>query len=97
MPMCDLNQLRQFIANNFLFSADFLLDDKDSFVDAGILDSMGVLHLILFLEENYHFKLADDEIVPENLDSIHNLTTFLTHKLNGATRSMGVPTGLNVP
>ena len=95
MLNCDVNQLREFIANNFLFSSEFSLDDKDSFMKAGILDSVGVLHLILFLEENYPIKLADDEIVAENLDSIHNLKKFLDQKLNATVQPVALMTDLS--
>jgi Acyl carrier protein len=95
MPKCDVNDLRKFIANNFLFSAEFSLGDEDSFIEAGILDSIGVLHVILFLEENYHIKLTDDEIVAENLDSIHNLKKFVDQKLNGTVPAIGLQTGLS--
>lgn len=90
MLKCDVNDLREFIANNFLFSAEFSLGDQDSFMETGILDSTGVLHIILFLEENYHIKLSDDEIVAENLDSIHNLKKFVDQKLNGTVQAIGL-------
>lgn len=95
MLKCDVNQLRQFIAHNFLFSSEFSLNDEDSFVDGGVLDSIGVLHLILFLEETYQFKLADSEIVRENLDSIQNLKKFVDRKLNGIVEPPRLPTGLS--
>ena len=95
MPKCDVNHLREFIANNFLFSAEFSLADEDSFIEAGILDSIGVLHVILFLEENYHIKLTDDEIVAENLDSILNLKKFVDQKLNGTIPAICLQTGLS--
>jgi len=94
MPKCDVNHLREFMANNFLFSAKCTLGDEDSFMETGILDSVGVLHIILFLEENYHIKLSDDEIVAENLDSIHNLKKFVDQKLNGTVQAIGLQTGL---
>jgi acyl carrier protein len=77
-----VNELREFIAKNFLFSDEFSLSDTASFLDSGIIDSMRVLELILFLEERYLIKLADEEIVPENLDSIQSLKTFVESKLN---------------
>lgn len=95
MLNCDVHYLREFIANNFLFSTEFPLNDADSFMEAGLLDSMGVLHIIFFLEENYHIKLADDEIIAENLDSIHNLKRFLDQKLNGTVQPIGSQTGLS--
>ena len=95
MPKCDVNHLREFIANNFLFSAEFSLGDEDSFMEAGILDSVGVLHIILFLEENYHINLADDEIVAENLDSIFNLKKFVDKKLTGTVPAICLQIGLS--
>jgi acyl carrier protein len=90
MVMCDVNELREFMAANFLFSDDFALDDADSFLHAGILDSMGVLRIILFLEERYRITLTDDEIVPDNLDSIERLKVFVDRKLHGHLRSPAV-------
>ena len=81
MAGCDLNKLREFMAVNFLFSDEFSLDDAASFMDSGILDSVGVLHIILFLEDHYSIKLKDEEIIPENLDSIRNLARFIERKL----------------
>lgn len=81
MADCDLNELRDFMAANFLFSDKFSLDDTASFMDSGILDSVGVLQIILFLEEHYEIKLTDEEIIPENLDSIRNLGSFIERKL----------------
>jgi len=95
MLKCDVNDLREFIANNFLCSAEFSLGDQDSFMETGILDSTGVLHIILFLEENYHIKLSDDEIVAENLDSIHNLKKFVDQKLSRTVPAISLETGLS--
>ena len=81
MVLCDVKDLRQFMATNFLFADDFSLGDDASFLDAGILDSMGVLLIILFLEERYQIALEDEEIVPENLDSIQRMKRFVDRKL----------------
>jgi acyl carrier protein len=78
-----VNELREFIATNFLFSDDCALGDADSFLHTGILDSMGVLQIIVFLEERYQITLTDDEIVPDNLDSIQRLKIFVDRKLTG--------------
>jgi acyl carrier protein len=76
-----VNELRKFIARNFLFSEEFSLSDTASFLESGIIDSMRVLELILFLEERYEITLADEEVVPENLDSIESLKSFVERKL----------------
>jgi len=73
-------KLRQFIIDNFLFGdADGLADDT-SFLEEGIIDSTGMLELITFLEEKFLIQLDDEELTPENLDSINNLMTFLSKK-----------------
>jgi acyl carrier protein len=76
------NELRDFIAKNFLFCDQFSLPDTASFLESGIIDSTRVLELILFLEERYQITLSDAEIVPENLDSIESLKFFVESKLN---------------
>lgn len=74
-------QIRTFIVENFLFgNADGLKDDT-SFLEEGIIDSTGVLELVTFLEEEFNIKVADDDLVPENLDSINNVTAYLQRKL----------------
>lgn len=74
--------LRQFVIDNFLFGqGNGHLRNDDSFLDKGIIDSTGVLELVAFLEEKYHFKIQDRELVPDNLDSINNLVRFVETKL----------------
>ena len=74
-------ELRQFLVENFLFGRDSSFSNEDSFIEMGLLDSTGVLELIAFLEKRYGIKLEDGEIVPENLDSIRRISTFVTQKL----------------
>jgi len=74
-------ELRQFVVDNFLFGqANGHLSNSDSFLDKGIIDSTGVLELVVFLEETYRIKIQDRELVPDNLDSINNLVRFLERK-----------------
>ena len=73
--------LRHFILENYLFSDDQnLLKDDDSFLDGGILDSMGILELIEYLDEGLGIKVEGDELVPDNLDSINSLIKFISAK-----------------
>lgn len=75
------SQLRTFILENYLFSDDeSLLNSKDSFLEKGIMDSTGILEVIFFIEEQFEIKVADDEMVPENLDSVNNLVAFIGRK-----------------
>jgi acyl carrier protein len=74
-------KLRDYILENFLFTNDqTALTNSDSFLNKGILDSTGILEVIYFLEDDFGIKVEDDEMVPENLDSIDNIVAFLNKK-----------------
>ena len=75
------NEIRTFIIDNFLFGNAHGLTDDISFLEEGIIDSTGVLELIAFLEEQFSIKVDDEELIPENLDSINNVATYLEAKL----------------
>lgn len=77
-------ELRQFVDTNFLFGTGVNYADEDSFLDNGIIDSAGVLELIAHLEERYGLVIADEDLVPENLDSISNVVQFIQRKQTGA-------------
>ena len=74
-------EIRRFIADRFLFGDDVKLADEDSLLEAGIVDSTGILELINHIEERYAIKVSDDELVPENLDSISGIAAFLCRKI----------------
>jgi acyl carrier protein len=76
-----ISQIRSFIFENFLFDADEdSLGNDDSFLEQGIIDSTGVLELVDWLEETFSLKVQDEELVPENLDSVNKLSTFIIQK-----------------
>jgi acyl carrier protein len=81
--------LRRFIQENFLFGREPDFSDDASFLEQGIIDSTGVLELVGFLESQYQMHVADEELVPENLDSIRNLVGFIERKTEGAMVSHG--------
>lgn len=75
-------QIKQFVLKNFLFTEDeSAVGDHESLIGKGIVDSTGILELISHLEETYGIKVAEDEMVPANFESIDNVTAFLTRKL----------------
>ena len=75
------SQIRQFIAENFLFSDNgFNLGDDVSFLDEGIIDSTGTLELVLFVEDTFSFEVGDDEIEPDNFDSVNKLAAYIARK-----------------
>ena len=74
-------QIRQYIAQNFLFSDNgFELGDDVSFLDEGVVDSTGVLELVMFVEETFNVEVDDEDIVPDNFDSVHNLAVYIESK-----------------
>ena len=74
-------QVREFIVENFLFGSDEGLTDEVSFLDEGIIDSTGILELVSFLEEAFDIAVEDEELIPENLDSIKNVVAYLEKKM----------------
>ena len=74
-------QLKEFIVTNFMVEIDGNFSDEDSFLENNIIDSTGVLELVMFLEENYDIKVEDEELIPENLDSFNNLNQYIERKL----------------
>jgi acyl carrier protein len=79
------NKIREFIVDNFLFGAANGLRDDTSFLEEGIIDSTGVLELVTFLEERFSIQVDDEELIPENLDSIDNVTAYLEKKVAEST------------
>jgi len=70
-----------FIRENFIMGrSDVKLDEKVSLIDSGVMDSTGVLELVEFLEAQYAIKIDDEELVPENLETIENIINFLKIK-----------------
>jgi acyl carrier protein len=72
--------IRSFVLDNFLFGEANGLEDDSSFLENGIIDSTGILELVEFLEEEFLITVEDEELVPENLDSIANVVKYLTNK-----------------
>ena len=75
------SKIREFIIENFLFGSANGLQDDTSFLEEGIIDSTGVLELVTFLEEDFEIQVEDEELIPENLDSIDNVTAYLERKM----------------
>jgi acyl carrier protein len=76
-------EIRQFVIANFLFGEDNgSLKADESFLENGIIDSTGVLELVAFLEQTYHINVRDNELVPDNLDSLDKVAAFVHRKQN---------------
>jgi acyl carrier protein len=82
-------ELRGFVDENFLFGQGAQsLGGDDSFLEKGIIDSTGVLELVNFIEQKYGIKVADEELVPENLDSVNCLKAFVGRKVSEANAEL---------
>ena len=73
--------LRKFIVENFLFGRKSV-ENGDSFLEKGIIDSTGVLEIVSWLEETYDIKVEDDELIPDNLDSIEKIEKYVMRKMD---------------
>jgi acyl carrier protein len=82
MDIASLTQeVRRFITVDYLLGYDGNLSDGASFLEEGILDSTGVLQLIAFLEQTYGIRVENEEVIPDNLDSIEKVAAYLKRKL----------------
>ncbi|MBW3624600.1 MAG: acyl carrier protein [Armatimonadetes bacterium] len=78
--------VRQFVADNFLFREGAeSLEENESLIAGGVIDSTGILELVSFLEAEFNIEIADDELVPDNLDSLAKIRSFVSRKLGTRT------------
>jgi acyl carrier protein len=70
--------LRKFVVDNFLFgNDDFKFSDDDSFLEKGLIDSMGILNLISHVETRYGVQVADSDLLPEHWDSVNRIAAYV--------------------
>ena len=84
LAMSVREEVRHYIVENILFGDGDKLDDQASFQETGIVDSTGFLELIAFIEEKFDMTMTDEELVPENFDSVERIATFVQQKRDGA-------------
>ena len=73
--------IRAYIAENMLFSDNgYPYSDTASFLEEGIVDSMGIMELVMFVEDNFHITVEDEELVPDNFDSVSRLAAYVRTK-----------------
>ena len=76
-------KVKEFIVNNFSMGEDTgKIQDDTSFLEDALIDSTGILELVEFIQETYSFKIEDDELIPDNLDSINKIERFINSKRN---------------
>lgn len=75
------NKIRKFLAENFILSEQVdQLNASESFLEKGIIDSTGVLELVFFVEDQFGIQIDTSEVLPENFDSINNLSAYIRTK-----------------
>lgn len=80
-------EVRRYVMDNLLFGrTEVGLGGDTSFLESGIIDSTGVLELVQFLEETFHVKVEDEDLIPANLDSVNALTRFVETKYEASAR-----------
>lgn len=81
-------EVRQFVVDNFLLATgNEEFSSNDSFLEKGLLDSMGILNLVEFVRERYAIAISDEELVPEHWDSIRQVVEFVQSKLVAASQA----------
>ena len=80
--MSQINTVKEFIIENFMFGEEEQLQLDTDFFDEGIIDSTGVIELVDFLEESFGISVDDEELIPENLSSLQKIDVFLSKKLS---------------
>ena len=75
------SRVRAFLVNQFPLARQAALNDNESLVESGVIDSMGVLELVTFIESDFEIVLSDEDVVADNFDSIATITSFIEEKL----------------
>jgi len=92
------SELRKFIVENFLYGQDDdSLRDDVSFLQNGFIDSTGILELVSFVQETYALPVSDDELVPDNFDSLNKLEAFISAKLAVGSETDNERAGRTIP
>ena len=81
--------IKNFILSTFIIEeSPAPLDNDQSFLESGIIDSTGMLELVSFIEEQFSIKIEDEELVPANLDSVNNVVGFINRKLGAENKKV---------
>jgi acyl carrier protein len=77
-------EIRTFLVNNYLFGRNEALRDDESLLD-NVIDSTGVLELVAFLQDSFAITVADEDVVPDNLESVRKIVAYVERKLPNVT------------
>jgi acyl carrier protein len=83
--------IRSYIADNILYSnKGFPYSDDTSFLENGIIDSMNIMEIVMFVEDKFAISVADEDITPENFDSVTRLAAFIHRKKTPIAKSAAI-------
>jgi len=77
-------RIRAFIVDNFLYGDDAELSPDLSLTEEGVIDSTGVLELVTFIEEEFEIRVEDEDLVPENFETIAAMAAYISRKQGAA-------------
>ena len=81
-------RIRDYIAENILFSDNgYPYPDDTSFLEEGIVDSMGIMELVMLVDEGFGITVEDEEVIPDNFDSVSRLAAYIRLKSTATTES----------
>jgi acyl carrier protein len=83
-------EIRSFLVTNYLFGRSEALQDDESLLD-NVIDSTGVLELVVFLQESFAITVEDEEVVPGNLESVKNVVAYVERKLQSKAAAQSTP------
>lgn len=76
-----IDALREYLVKERLVSSDYNVDDEESLLDSGIIDSLAILELTTHIEQTYNVSVEEDELVPENFDTLSAMGSFINRKV----------------
>jgi acyl carrier protein len=79
-PQIDLSSIKNFIRTELIYDDEKDFDENTNLIERGIIDSMSLVRLISFLEENYEIQVQDEDIVPENFSSLNKISRFINDR-----------------
>jgi len=79
-PQIDLSSIKNFIRNELIYDDEKDFDDNTNLIERGIVDSMSLVRLISFIEENCDIQVQDEDIVPENFSSLNKISSFIAER-----------------
>jgi acyl carrier protein len=83
-------QVKDFLINNFIFDPSAQIGAEDSLMENGVVDSTGILEVIMWVEQTFGIHVEDSEVLPENFDSIRNIARYAQTKIGAGAENEAV-------